>query len=128
MKFITKIKSISISLLILLLSTFQLNAQTYGRNGMVASSNRVASEVGIEILKQGGWVRLKTDDTGLFEYTLHELKLRDDLMDLEYTRDLATSEMRQEHHGIITRYEQMFSEQGEMIKYLKFRFKEEILR
>jgi tRNA (guanine-N7-)-methyltransferase len=76
-----------------------------------------------EILKQGGWVRLKTDDTGLFEYTLHELKLRDDLMDLEYTRDLDTSEMLQEHHGIITRYEQMFSEQGERIKYLKFRFK-----
>lgn len=81
-----------------------------------------------EILKQGGWVRLKTDDTGLFEYTLHELKLRDDVTDLEFTNDLDTSEMLQEHHGITTRYEQMFSEQGERIKYLKFRFKEDIQR
>lgn len=32
----------------------QAAAQTYGRNGMVASSNRIASQVGVDILKQGG--------------------------------------------------------------------------
>ena len=76
------------------------------------------------ILRREGWLRFKTDDTGLFEYTLSELKLRDDVMDLEFTHDLAASKMLNEHHGISTRYEQMFSEQGERIKYLKFRFKE----
>ena len=76
------------------------------------------------ILRRDGWLRFKTDDTGLFEYTLSELKLRDDVMDLEFTHDLDASKMLNEHHGISTRYEQMFSEQGERIKYLKFRFKE----
>ena len=74
------------------------------------------------ILKEDGWMKLKTDDTGLFEYTLDELKQRDDVIDLEYTHDLATSEMLREHHSIITRYEQMFAEKGEKIKFLKFRF------
>ncbi|MFT5779543.1 MAG: gamma-glutamyltranspeptidase/glutathione hydrolase [Crocinitomicaceae bacterium] len=35
-------------------STFALNAQTMARNGMVVSDNVLASEIGIEILKQGG--------------------------------------------------------------------------
>ena len=74
------------------------------------------------ILKQDGWMKLKTDDTGLFEYTLQQLELREDIIDLEYTHDLASSEMLQEHHRIITRYEQMFVEKGERIKFLKFRF------
>lgn len=74
------------------------------------------------ILKQNGWLKLKTDDSSLFEYTLHQLELREDIIELEYTQDLATSEMLQEHHSIITRYEQMFSEKGEKIKFLKFRF------
>lgn len=74
------------------------------------------------ILKENGWLKLKTDDSGLFEYTLHQLELREDIIELEYTHDLATSEMLQEHHSIITRYEQMFSEKGEKIKFLKFRF------
>lgn len=74
------------------------------------------------ILKENGWLKLKTDDSSLFEYTLHQLELREDIIELEYTHDLATSEMLQEHHSIITRYEQMFSEKGEKIKFLKFRF------
>ena len=77
-----------------------------------------------EVLKPTGWLKLKTDDTSLFDYTLLELEKRDDITDLEFTFDLATSEMLSEHHGIITRYEQQFSELGEKIKYLKFRFKE----
>lgn len=74
------------------------------------------------ILKQNGWLKLKTDDTGLFEYTLQELEARNDIVDLEFTYDLAGSVLLVEHHGIITRYEQMFSEKGEKIKFLKFRF------
>ena len=74
-------------------------------------------------LKPAGWLKLKTDDTDLFEYTLGVLELRDDVVDLAFTDDLAGSAMLAEHHGIITRYEQMFSEKGRKIKYLKFRFK-----
>ena len=37
-----------------LLLSFNVNAQTYGQNGMVVTSNEVASKVGIEILKKGG--------------------------------------------------------------------------
>ena len=37
-----------------LLLSFNVNAQTYGQNGMVVSSNEVASKVGIDILKKGG--------------------------------------------------------------------------
>ena len=77
-----------------------------------------------ETLKPGGWLRFKTDDAGLFEYTLLELEARKDIVDLEFTYDLAGSAMLDEHHGIITRYEQMFSEQAGTIKYLKFRFAE----
>lgn len=75
-----------------------------------------------EVLKPGGWLRFKTDDVGLFEYTLNQLKLRNDIVELEYTHDLATSSLLKEHHGIITRYEQMFSKQAGAINYLKFRF------
>lgn len=32
----------------------QVMGQTYGRNGMVASSSKIASEVGVDILKKGG--------------------------------------------------------------------------
>ena len=78
------------------------------------------------ILRRGGWLRFKTDDTDLFEYTLGELKLRDDVIDLDYTQDLAASKMLNEHHGIITRYEQMFSKKGETTKYLKLRFSKDI--
>jgi len=77
-----------------------------------------------ETLKPGGWLRFKTDDAGLFEYTLLELEARNDIVDLEFTYDLAGSEMLAEHYGIITRYEQMFTEQAGTIKYLKFRFSE----
>ena len=78
------------------------------------------------ILKREGWLRFKTDDTSLFEYTLAELKLRDDVIDLKYTNDLAASKMLNEHHGISTRYEQIFSNKGETIKYLKLRFNKDI--
>lgn len=37
-----------------LLLSFNGEAQTYGQNGVVVSSNEVASKVGIEILKKGG--------------------------------------------------------------------------
>jgi tRNA (guanine-N7-)-methyltransferase len=75
-----------------------------------------------EVLSPEGWVNLKTDDSGLFEYTLEELNRRNDITGLEYTDDLESSVMLKEHHGITTRYEKMFSDKCERIKFLKFKF------
>lgn len=74
------------------------------------------------ILKPEGWFRFKTDNTDLFDYTLEILAQRDDILDMEYTKDLYESSLQDEHFGIKTRYEKKFSEAGEKIKYLKFKF------
>lgn len=75
------------------------------------------------LLKPGAYVRLKTDNTGLYEYTLEELSMRDDITDLKFTNDLYNSDLRGECFDIKTRYEQQFASKGEKIKYLRFRFK-----
>ena len=74
------------------------------------------------MIKPGGWVYFKTDNTPLFEYTLEVLAERTDIQDLEYTFDLYQSAYMDEHHGIKTKFEQKFHDLGEDIKYLKFRF------
>jgi tRNA (guanine-N7-)-methyltransferase len=74
------------------------------------------------LLKPGGIVRLKTDNTSLFEYTMEELAGRDDITDLHFTKDLYASELRPECFDIRTRYEEEFTAKGERIKYLRFRF------
>lgn len=74
------------------------------------------------ILKPGGYVRLKTDNTGLYEYTLEEISARADVKDLKYTNDLYQSELRPECFDIVTRYEKEFAAKGEKIKYLRFKF------
>lgn len=75
-----------------------------------------------KILKPGRYFRLKTDNTPLFDYTLEELAMRNDIEDLKYTHDLYNSDLRDECFDIKTRYEEMFSAKGERIKYLRFRF------
>ena len=75
------------------------------------------------LLKEGAWVKFKTDSTSLFDYTLEVLNERNDITDLVFTTDLGNSELKTDHFGIITHYEKLFSEQGERIKYLKFRFR-----
>ncbi|NOT76242.1 MAG: tRNA (guanosine(46)-N7)-methyltransferase TrmB [Cyclobacteriaceae bacterium] len=76
-----------------------------------------------KVLKPGGYLRFKTDNTGLFEYTLEELKARTDIDDLQITDNVYESSLRPECFDIKTRYEEMFASQGEKIKYLRFRFK-----
>ncbi len=78
-----------------------------------------------KVLRPGGYLRLKTDNTGLFEYTLEELSQRDDIEDMVSTHDVYQSPLRTECFDIKTRYEEMFASQGEKIKYLRFRFKPE---
>lgn len=75
-----------------------------------------------KILKADGWFRFKTDNTGLFNYTLEELSLRKDITDLQFTHDLYQSDLQAECFDIKTRYEEMFSAEGEKIKYLRFKF------
>ncbi|ELR70808.1 tRNA (guanine46-N7-)-methyltransferase [Fulvivirga imtechensis AK7] len=75
------------------------------------------------LIKKEGTVYFKTDNTGLFEYTLELLKSRDDIRDLTWTFDLYHSELKPECYDIRTRYEQKFNEQGHDIKYMRFKFK-----
>ncbi|MEX1238672.1 MAG: tRNA (guanosine(46)-N7)-methyltransferase TrmB [Cyclobacteriaceae bacterium] len=74
------------------------------------------------LLSKDGYVRLKTDNTQLYEYTLEELRLRNDVSDLAFTADVYSSELENECFDIKTRYEQEFTQKGEKIKYLRFRF------
>lgn len=74
------------------------------------------------MLKPGGYLRFKTDNTKLFQYTLEELQLRTDIHDLQFTTDIYQSELRPECYDIKTRYETHFAAQGETIKYLRFHF------
>lgn len=75
------------------------------------------------LLQPNGYVRFKTDNTGLFNYSLEELSQRDDLKDFKLTHDLYESELRPECFEIKTRYEELFASKGEKIKYLRFQFK-----
>lgn len=69
-----------------------------------------------------GWFKFKTDNTPLFDYTLEVLEKEFPVKNLTYTYDLYNSEFNSEHFGIKTKYEQIFSEKGEDIKYMKFQF------
>lgn len=75
-----------------------------------------------KVLKPGSYFRLKTDNTPLFDYTLEQLGMRNDIEDFKHTHDLYNSELREECFDIKTKYEEMFSARGEKIKYLRFRF------
>jgi tRNA (guanine-N7-)-methyltransferase len=75
-----------------------------------------------KLLKPGGYLRFKTDNTDLFAYTMEELQFRNDIVDLKSTNDLYESELRSECFDIRTRYEEEFAGKGEKIKYLRFHF------
>jgi len=74
------------------------------------------------LAKQGSYIRLKTDNTDLFQFTFETLQERTDIIDLRYTNDLYQSELRPECFDIKTKYEEQFSALGETIKYLRFHF------
>jgi len=74
------------------------------------------------ILKPGGWMYLKTDNTGLFDYTLEVVQKLKGIEQLTYTHDLYNSTLLEEHHGIQTTYEKRYLVDGIKINYLKFRF------
>lgn len=74
------------------------------------------------LLKKDGIIHFKTDNTGLFDYTLELFQSREDIELIGFTHDFYQSEWKDDHFGIQTRYEKMFSDKGEKIKYLKCRF------
>jgi tRNA (guanine-N7-)-methyltransferase len=80
-------------------------------------------EIYKKLMKPDGFIRLKTDNTGLYEYTLQEIQSRNDIEDFKFTDDLYQSELRPECFDIKTKYEEEFAAKGEKIKYLRFRFK-----
>lgn len=69
------------------------------------------------ILKPGGLLRLKTDDAGLFDYSLESL-VENGRDIIDQTRDLYESPLLDHHHGIRTHYEKLFVEQGRTIHYV----------
>jgi tRNA (guanine-N7-)-methyltransferase len=75
-----------------------------------------------QMLKSGGIVHFKTDNTDLFNYSLELVQSREDIDVIGFTSDFYQSEWKDDHFGIKTKYEKMFSDKGEKIKYLKFRF------
>ena len=75
------------------------------------------------LLKPDGWLKFKTDNTELFNYTLKLInKNRISVKNLAFTHDLYNSEYVFEHYEIKTKYERKFAALGETIKYLKFQF------
>lgn len=76
-----------------------------------------------KIMTPGGHVHFKTDNTGLYEYTIELLNSREDIVIFKNTRDFYLSEWKDNHHGIMTRYEKMFMAKGETIKYIEFGYK-----
>ncbi len=72
----------------------------------------------MNLLRDGGVIRFKTDNVGLFDFTLDEIAA----MGLEcsvVTRDLHSSEWNE--GNIMTEYEKNFSEQGIKINMLEVR-------
>lgn len=75
-----------------------------------------------KLVKQGSYIRLKTDNSPLYLYSLEETQNRTDIDDLQFTDDLYSSELREECFDIKTKYEEMFAAKGEKIKYMRFKF------
>lgn len=76
-----------------------------------------------QVMKPGGIVNFKTDNTQLFEYTLELFEDRKDIELIDHTFDLYNSPLNELHYGICTDFERKFKEKGENIKYLRFKFK-----
>lgn len=70
-------------------------------------------------LKEGGMFFLKTDSDFLYEYSLQTLEDAPNFRIIEHTYDLYQSHLLDEHHGVRTHYEGIFTAKGYTIKYIK---------
>ena len=71
-----------------------------------------------DVMKDDGEIEFKTDNDGLFEFSMNEIK-ESGFEILEYTEDLHSSSY--ESKNITTEYEDKFSLSGKNINYVKFR-------
>lgn len=72
------------------------------------------------LLRPGGYIRLKTDNAGLYEYTLETVSTMAGVHNLAHTDDLYNSSLQSECYDIRTNYEEKFALQGERIKYIRW--------
>lgn len=72
----------------------------------------------MNLLKNGGTLRFKTDNVGLFDFSLEEIEAMG-LVPVKLTRDLHASEWSE--GNIMTEYERNFSEQGMKINMLEIK-------
>ncbi len=75
------------------------------------------------ILKPDAVIHLKTDDTGLYEYTLEVIATHGHHLHFN-TADLYLEAPEQEAAGIQTYYEKIWLDQGKKIKYIQFTLSE----
>jgi tRNA (guanine-N7-)-methyltransferase len=69
-------------------------------------------------LKPNGRFCLKTDSTFLYDYTLETIEKSGSFKILEYTSDLYNSQLLDDHYGVTTHYERIFTAKGYTIKYI----------
>lgn len=67
-------------------------------------------------LEDGGFIEIKTDNDGLFEFTLEEIA-ETPFKTVEMTRDLHSSQY--DSRNFVTEYEEKFSSTGKTIHYVK---------
>lgn len=73
-----------------------------------------------EVLKNNGPIHFKTDDDGLFDYTLETLEQLN-IKPIEIIRNVHHEAHNYDNlRNITTHYEKLFSERGRTIKYCKF--------
>ena len=70
------------------------------------------------VMQKEGLLHLKTDNRELFDFTIEELN-QFGFRDLVATFDLYHSELQNDHHGIKTRFETIFTEKGFPVHYLR---------
>ncbi len=73
-----------------------------------------------QILKKGGLVHLKTDATGLYEYTLETLATLPNCKLLYHNDDIYASSLASPELAIKTFYEKIHLANGKAIKYVSF--------
>lgn len=77
------------------------------------------------ILKPDATLHLKTDDDGLFEYTLEVIKEEGHIL-VDKVLDLYQTDKYQEYRAIETYFEHLFVDQGRTIKYIQFKLNPEL--
>ncbi len=71
-----------------------------------------------DVIREGGAIQFKTDNEGLFDFTLDQIEIAG-LKILEMSRDLHASEFAETN--ITTEYEDKFAATGKNINYVKIR-------